>query len=367
MTVQRKKSSRGFSTVYIFVLLMIVLGYELFAHQLRGSIYQTTSRSSAGVLVTGPLTPHGKVILGVEVFYMLPSTPSISGVLVFFHGCSHGGQDFFILPEDRIVALSALNRGLAVVSPTSNNREHGCWTVNDVSLISEALAAFRKDIGLPAHLPLMGMGASSGGAFLFRVYKQIKLKSMVSYIMGLGFDESDITAAASSLPATAYVHMPRDEQTSHAVAESMAVLKAANVATMEWLVQPHPLTPELCDRRLPELGDRRCHAFLQMVKKKYKGLLKEDDNNVLKSYTNGDWKAAMQESELDIPIKKVSSHKNSHIKPGQLSSSTLHGHAWLWASMEEEIAVSYAMHEMTAEHREEVLDFLMIHAGLSVL
>ena len=160
--------------------------------------------------------------------------------------------------------------------------------------------------------------------------------------------------------------MPRDEQTSRKVAANLAVLKAANIPTKEWLVQPHPLTPELCDRRLPELGDRRCHAFLQMVKKKYKGLLNENDNTLLKSYTNGDWKAAMQESKLDSPINKESSQKNNHIQPGQLSPSTLHGHAWLWASMEEEIAVSYAMHEMTAEHSDEVLDFLMTHAGLSI-
>jgi hypothetical protein len=302
------------------------------------------------------------VIEGVEIFYMLPSTSHISGVLVFFHGCSHSGQDFFLLPEDRIVALESLNQGLAVVSPTSVDRDTGCWTEADVNLMSKALPAFGRDLGLPENLPLMGMGASSGGAFLFHVYKKVPLKSMVSYIMGKGFEDSDI--AGGRLPATAYVHMPRDERTAKAVAYHVAALKAANIPTKEWTVQPHPFTPELCDKRLPELGDRRCHEFINLIKSKHKGLL-DEDNTILKSYTRGEWKAVMDDSKFDRTTRNMSPTQHALVEPGQLSPYNRGGHGWLWASVEEEIAVSYAQHEMTAEHRGEVLEFLMTHAGIS--
>jgi hypothetical protein len=356
---QKTKRCGGFA---ILVLMAMALGYELRTPQFQPSIYSSKFRSTSGALATGPLTPHGKVIEGVELFYMLPSTPQISGILVFFHGCSHGGQDFFLLPEDRIVALESLNRGLAIVSPTSVDRATGCWNEADVNLMSKALPAFGRELGLPANLPLMGMGASSGGAFLFSVYQKVPLKSMVSYIMGRGFDDSDI--AGGGLPATAYVHMPRDERTAKAVADNVATLKAANIPTKEWTVQPHPFTPELCDKRLPELGDRRCHAFINLVKNKHKGLL-DKDNTILKSYTRGEWKAVMQDSKFDQATRNMSSTKKNLVKPGQLSPYSRGGHGWLWASVEEEIAVSYAQHEMTAEHRGEVLEFLMAHAGIS--
>lgn len=342
--------------------MAMVLVYIFRKPQFQMSIYSTKSRPAGGSLTTGPLKPHGMVIEGVEIFYMLPSTSHISGVLVFFHGCSHSGQDFFLLPEDRIVALESLNQGLAVVSPTSVDRDTGCWTEADVNLMSKALPAFGRDLGLPENLPLMGMGASSGGAFLFHVYKKVPLKSMVSYIMGKGFEDSDI--AGGRLPAMAYVHMPRDERTAKAVAYHVAALKAANIPTKEWTVQPHPFTPELCDKRLPELGDRRCHEFINLIKSKHKGLL-DEDNTILKSYTRGEWKAVMDDSKFDRTTRNMSPTQHALVEPGQLSPYNRGGHGWLWASVEEEIAVSYAQHEMTAEHRGEVLEFLMTHAGIS--
>lgn len=47
-----------------------------------------------------------------------------------------------------------------------------------------------------------------------------------------------------------------------------------------------------------------------------------------------------------------------------LTDQGFDGHSWLWASLNEEIAVSYAKHEMTSEHVHDVLDFLMKHAGI---
>jgi hypothetical protein len=48
------------------------------------------------------------------------------------------------------------------------------------------------------------------------------------------------------------------------------------------------------------------------------------------------------------------------------TTATPEGRSWLWASMLQEIEVSYGLMEMTSEHSKEILDFLMHHAGLSI-
>ena len=325
--------------------------------QLRATVYHAEYRSSSGELVTPPLKPHGTVIGGTELFYMLPKTAA-RGVLMFFHGCNHGGQDLFELPEDRIVALAALNRGLAVLSMTSKNRDSGCWNSKDVDALesNNVVDKWMSSVELPPNLPRMGMGASSGGAFLFKSYKALKFKSMASYVIGTGFKEADLDDG-SAIP-TVFVHMPKDTRRAGSIVEKHKALVRAGVPTKVLEVHPHPLTPELCARRLPELGDRRCQSFIRDVMASRKELLNKNDMSVMASTKNGEWASLMKASKLDEDLV------TSKTKPGQLSQVSFGGHSWLWASMEEEIAVSYAVHEMSAEHRRTVLDFLMKHAGI---
>jgi len=363
----QSRQSRVVSIIVTFVLLVLYVGYdELWTPQLRGdgAVHHGQHISTSGASVTAPLTPHGKLMAdsGVELFYMLPSTPSVAGVLIFFHGCNHGGQEFFYLPEDRIVAMAALNRGLVVVSPTSVDRSSGCWSDKDVIRISNAIPAFLSEVAVSLHLPRMGMGASSGGAFLFKVFKELEFKSMVSYVMGRGHEQSDLNDSEITIPATAYVHMPRDERTAAKVATHMAALDEAGIPCQEFKVQPHPFTLESCDQRLPELGDRRCHAFLKLVKQKFKGLWDDADGTVLQSAPA--WKDAMQEYKLNDYSNTGSN--NEKVNPGELSPVSYSGNSWMWASMAEEIAVAYGMHEMTAEHHDEVFDFLMANADIDL-
>jgi hypothetical protein len=297
----------------------------------------------------------------VEVFFMLPKTAA-RGVLIFFHGCHHGGQDMFELPEDRIVALAALNRGLAVVSPTSQSRGSGCWGQQDRVIFEKTnvIGKWMASAGLSETLPRMGMGASSGGSFLFSAYKSLGLKSIASYVSGKGFPESELTPG--NVPATMYVHMPKDYKTADKIEATYKALVRARIPAKQIKIDSHPFTPELCSRRLPEFGDRRCQAFIANVLASNKSLLDKNDMTVLISYrSDGDWKELMEKAKLDGDLD--SSVKK---KQGTLFDKNFEGHSWMWASMAEEIAASYAVHEMTSEHRREVLDFLMKHAGIEV-
>ena len=327
--------------------------------QLRSSVYHASYKGASGDLVTPPLIPRSAVIQDTEVFFLMPTTVA-KGVLIFFHGCNHaGGQDFFELPEDRIVALAALNRGLAVLAPTSINRKTGCWGHADANHLNEhqVVDKWMESVGLDAALPRMGMGASSGGAFLFSVYQSLGLSSIAPYVSGRGFTESQL--AAGNVPPTIFVHMAKDWHTADNVEESHAAMVKAGVAAEKVAIYPHGLTPELCSKRLPEFGDRRCQAFLRDVVA-HVGLVDKTDYTVMASYQSGDWKGVMEKHKLDAGLKPDTKTK------GVASTTSFGGHSWLWASVEEEIAASFGVHEMTAEHRQRVLDFLMKHAGIEL-
>jgi hypothetical protein len=139
------------------------------------------------------------------------------------------------------------------------------------------------------------------------------------------------------------------------------VLRSVGVPTKIFSVHPHPFTPELCDRRLPEVGDRRCHNFLARVHGDYPGLL-DKDNNVLRPYVTGDWSQVFEDSKLDDDLRHFVGAPPA--EKGQLSPLQFSGHSWSWAAMVEEIGVSYGRNEMTCEYRNQVLDFLMTNAGI---
>ncbi|MGV2337482.1 MAG UNVERIFIED_CONTAM: hypothetical protein LVR18_26505 [Planctomycetaceae bacterium] len=302
------------------------------------------------------------------MFYMLPAAnATASGLLILFHGCSHAGEDMFRLPEHRIVAITALRHGLAVLALTSSDRDTGCWSEYDVIRLQQEsiVDEWMKTVGLPPDLPRMGIGTSSGALILFSAYKVLRFRAMASYIMPDGFTTQDMiirTNGATNLPATAFVHMPKDKLTSVSVARQASALRLLGVPTKVFDVPaPHPFTPELCDRRLPEVGDRRCQNFLARVRSRYPGLL-DGANNVLQPFVAGDWQTVFQDSKLNDDLRHFVGAPPA--EKGQLNPLQFSGHSWSRAAMVEEISVSYGEHEMTCEHQNEVFDFLMRNAGI---
>ncbi|KAI2503275.1 hypothetical protein MHU86_11212 [Fragilaria crotonensis] len=292
------------------------------------------------------LRPHASLIGSTELFYLLPLQDinhKVKGILVFFHGCNHGGQDFFYLPEDRLVAQAALDRGLAVLSITSADRGSGCWSrKRDSKDLSTVFTTWIQTVQLSEDLPRIGMGASSGGAFLFAAYKVLKFKAMASYIMTASFSREDTS----------------DRE-----------LTELGVSNRAWSVDPHPLTPQLCAERIPELGKDRCTRFLDAAAQRDGGgddenALLGSDYTVLESFNSGKWNTHFSRAQLDSADMMQKDHKK---QLGEISEHlAFDNHSWLWASMVEEIAASYGVHEMTAEYRDEVLDWLMEQSGISL-
>jgi hypothetical protein len=210
----------------------------------------------------------------------------------------------------------------------------------------------------------MGIGTSSGASILFSAHKVLGFRSMAAYDLPEGFAAEDMINGhdgSNKLPSTAFVCMARDKPSAASAARQASALRAVRVATKIFSVHPHPFTSELCDRRLPEVGDRRCHNFLARVHGSYPGLL-DKANYVLRPYISGDWVQVFEDSKLDDDLRHFVGAPPA--EKGQLSPLQFIGHSWSWSAMVEELGVSYGRNEMTCEYRNQVLDFLMKNAGI---
>ena len=350
-------SPRGVGVCWIVLVVSCLLGKAIYSTEST-----TRTRNTIRMKHVHTIKPKSTVIGNTELFYKFPNG-ICKGILIFFHGCNHGGQDAFYLPEDRLVLKAALERGLAVVSISSTNRKSGCWSkTEDLADLGKVFDIWLKKVHLLKSLPRIGMGASSGGGILFSAYKILKFKALASYIMWKSYSKDDLQHP-DTLPATAFVYMGRDKR-SHILPTFSEALLKKGVASKVWQVEPHPLTVELCTQRIPELGEERCHGILETARLNHADLIGED-YTILEPYNKGygAWYSFFNE---ESHLEQKRSKKKKKTERGKLSDVSFDGHSWLWASMVEEIAVSYGMHEMTADYRHEVLDWLMVEAGIDL-
>jgi hypothetical protein len=173
--------------------------------------------------------------------------PAIRGVLIFLHNCHQSGLHAFQLPESRIVAAHALQRGIAIFSPTAssastlltsssakggqqkgkggaaaekdrsktmgnNSPEKNCWSasLDGGELLGPLLYEWAREFNVTS-LPRMAIGISNGANLLISssLYKTLRLQSMALYASHHpdGFDPSDLEK--DIVPATAFIAFPK--------------------------------------------------------------------------------------------------------------------------------------------------------------
>jgi hypothetical protein len=88
------------------------------------------------------------------------------GILVLFHGCSHSGNDWVRLPQDKRILGLAHTRKLFTLTPTALDPS-GCWDGGSLVLnedVGPVMASIRQArLRLGEDLPVYALGASSGG------------------------------------------------------------------------------------------------------------------------------------------------------------------------------------------------------------
>ena len=190
--------------------------------------------------------------------------PRIRGVLIFLHNCHQSGLHFFQLPESRIVAAHALQRGLAIFSPTAssapalitgtsnkqnkkqldskqkqlykdpkensimNAHEKNCWSasLDGDELLGPLLYEWARELNVTS-LPRMAIGVANGANLLVTssLYKTLRIQSMVLYAPHHpdGFDANDLERDV--VPPTGFVTFPRSAQASQYTLQHYQTLK----------------------------------------------------------------------------------------------------------------------------------------------
>jgi hypothetical protein len=345
-----------FGLAFCFIALVTMVNFndtiDEYFHQ-KGTI-----KAKLDDVVTLPMQPKSLKIQGVEHYFLLPpklengggKNKKPKGILIFLHSCKRSGLEFFSLPEDRIVARDALDKRLAVLAVTSQHRESGCWTLQDTDWIDGVVDEWAHHYNLQ-NVPRMGMAVSSAASFLFFVYQPMKLKSMAIYNSPQGYDRSELPGIA--IP-TAFITMPLDDTISTHMENNFHMMTQAGVPSQLYKVTSHPFTEKLCQARLPEMGAELCQELFHLLHKEYPHLL-DVDSFIKEDLKSGKWQELFQKLGLE------------HKTEGQelfVTDTSHSGKTWLYAGMEQEIAVCEAFHSMTSEHHSSVLEFLMQSAGI---
>lgn len=288
---------------------------------------------------------------GFHFLYSLPANlkpgEKPKGLFLMLHGCQRGAVGFFRLPEEGAMSAAALLRGYAVAAPDSPPHSGECWDVDkDAKQFVAALSEARAQLGL-ANSPLYGMGISSGGTMLASLVSNFGVK-----FNGVSFNVAPhspdlFQKATPSWPRTSFVFEKYDDWAKpQAVKQAAAFLTGVGTPVQIFENGPHPIDDLPGTWNSPGLSsvlnvDRS--ALMEATQ-----VIRKARLTVPKLGTDGSNRDFLAPNEADAALKAILQ------APG--FKSLLQGE---YKSLREELHVMDASHGPTAEHLEEVLDFLL--------
>lgn len=274
------------------------------------------------------------------------------GIFFIAHGCMHQATDIFTyegpdgwkfeacktsnfgrclgLPEEVQMRQVARSRGYLVMAVSGGTGRQSCWELDeDAARVAAAVKYVRKEEGLPDSLPVLAMGASSGGAFMGPLAMPEDrgglpgLQCIVPMIMGLH------GAEIRNVP-TLFVHMPKDKFGAIEVANDIERLKQKGIRAEQIQVRQKPVSVPLLSRCLDAAVAK---DVLAALKKKdlldAGGFLKDDSRRGL-------W--------VDAAHQAIA---------GRSSDPVMQDESCLFEVMN----LAWAMHEFTSEYAEQMIDF----------
>jgi len=311
-------------------------------------------------VITLPLKPEKTNLRDRTHYYMFPPRNATSdgkprGLLLYLHSCKGTGMEFFTLPEHRIIAHDAIERGMVVFSPTSYDRESGCFTSHDATgYLTKVVSLFVRRNRFQS-LPRVGLGHSSGGAFLSYFQKILKLESMALY--NSPEDYAEIHSQHDALIPTVFLTMSNDGSISNRMNASMTMLQERKINTNLYRASPKPFTRKVCAARLPEVQSSFCDSIFKKIEQGRAHLL-DADGFVLE----GDVSSPLWERFFERLEWYDSHQQNKQYK--KLKTLWDKEKSWLQVILEEEIKTCYGYHAMTAQFHDEILDFLVSNSNM---
>ncbi|PON90661.1 Alpha/Beta hydrolase fold containing protein [Trema orientale] len=273
---------------------------------------------------------------GTDVIWQVPDSPK--AVLFLAHGCDGQALNFWDrspdclncvgLPEERLIALHALSRKYAVISVSSSG---SCWSFGkEVMVVKDIIRWWVAKQGLEK-LPLVALGASSGGFFVSVLATELNFSSITLMIAEVVFDRVE---KVENYPPTLFVHMPKDADRQKKIDKSMALIRNKGVDVAEIECMEFPLSPYLLADRIPGIDQSVSAKLFELFQHRGfidgKGYLRNDGRET-------PWKEALKED------KAISVDEN------------------LLHPIEEEMNLAFAYHEMTSLQTDQIFKWFESH------
>uniref|UniRef100_A0A803RBE1 Uncharacterized protein n=1 Tax=Cannabis sativa TaxID=3483 RepID=A0A803RBE1_CANSA len=273
---------------------------------------------------------------GTDVIWQVPNSPK--AVLFLAHGCDGQALNFWDkspdcsncigLPEERLIVLHALSRKFAVLTISSAGR---CWSMGkEIMIAKDTIRWWVEKQGLEK-LPLVAMGASSGGYFVSVLATELDFSSIALMIAEGVFERIE---TKENYPPTMFVHMPKDSIRQRKIDKTMELIRHKGAEVAEIKCMEFALSPQFLADRIPGIDHSVSAKLFELFK--LKGFV--DENGYMRNDGRKTrWKKSVKEDE-SISIDEHLLHP-----------------------IQEELNLAFAFHEMTSLAFEQILDWFESH------
>ncbi|CAN4103140.1 unnamed protein product [Withania somnifera] len=335
---QNNSQSVRMPAITTFFILICVLVWVLYREtgektdSLSGLIKENLNSFSSSV----KLDPTVEFRNGTDLIWQIPESPK--AILFLAHGCNGKAANFWDrspkclncvgLPEERLIVLNALVRRFAVIAISSAGR---CWSMEEERLIVKDIIEWWVAKRNLQRLPLVALGASSGGYFVSVLATELRFSSITIMIAEGLFDQMDIP---KSYPPTLFVHMPKDKRRRVRIERYLTLLKGEGINVAEVKCMEFALSPNFLADRIPGLDLAMSLKLYSLFQEKgfidTNGFMRNDGRAI-------QWKAALKEREIILPDKSIANH------------------------IQEEMNLAFSYHEMTSLQSEQIFNWFETH------
>jgi hypothetical protein len=292
---------------------------------------RTPSVPISETITDGPFSyDHFIVPNGFAPIHLRLPSSELRGVVYLFHGCSHVGQDFFRLLEERAIVANLTARGFAAVAFTAADKVSRCWMEEDMAPVRSSI----KKLDFNRQLPTFAFGASSGGSFVTTLSAGLIDGVIVEVSPG------DPSTAEELVVPVAFIYMPKDmEWASQSAIEGVREkLAQREVKSVAFEVKPFRMNRWIFHQKLPEFFN--VEESKDVFEKLIGHMLIERDGRL----RDDPRQTGIAEQTMQIIGRR----------------------AWKWKQLLEDnlvelYNVAWASHELTREKVPDALDFLLEH------
>ncbi|XP_020573430.1 uncharacterized protein LOC110019902 [Phalaenopsis equestris] len=273
---------------------------------------------------------------GTDLMWTIPESPK--AVFLIAHGCNGRASNFWDkssgcpncvgLPEERLIVLHALDRKFAVLAISSVGK---CWTFGKEKEIVRWIIKWWIDENKLKKLPVVALGASSGGYFVSALATEMQFSSIALMIAEGVFDSINIPI---NYPPTLFIHMPKDKQRMELIKMNMEALRMKGVHVKEVRCMEFPLTPEFLLDRIPWLDHT---FFVQLLELLHQRGFIDDQGYMRRDGRATSWKKILKENHFSSENYRWVNH------------------------IQEELNLAYGYHEMTSLQSNDIFSWFESH------